>query len=160
MSDKKSLILKADQASCPFPRRLMIMLYDALILLALLILASALALPFGPAEKVAFVHPGFTLWLFFVCFIYLANCWRRGVTVGMRAWKTRLVSAGMNPLSWPRCALRFAVGIISITAFGLGILWALWDKNNRTWHDLAAGTVLIRESPASGNKSSRLDRSP
>ena len=146
MSGKKTLKLEAKQAWCTFPRRLMIMLYDALIMLALLIMASAMALPFGPAEKVAFQHPWFTLWLFFVCFIYLAICWRRGVTVGMRAWKTHLLSADMNTLSWPKCALRFAVGVISIASFGLGILWALWDSNNRTWHDLAAGTALVRKS--------------
>jgi uncharacterized RDD family membrane protein YckC len=26
----------------------------------------------------------------------------------------------------------------------LGFLWALWDKNNQTWHDKIAGTEVIR----------------
>ena len=134
------------QLPCTFPRRLMIMLYDALVMLALLIFASALALPFGEAEKMAFRHPWFTLWLFFVSFAYLSICWRRGgMTVGMRAWKTRIVCADMKVISWPRCVVRFVVGIFSISVFGVGILWALWEKNHRTWHDLASGTIIIRE---------------
>ena len=49
------------------------MLYDAFILLGLLILASALALPFGDPDKVAFQNVWFTLWLLAVCFAYLGG---------------------------------------------------------------------------------------
>ena len=69
------------------------MLYDAVILLGLLMLASAVALPFGNREKVALHDFWFTLWLLLVCFAYLGGCWRYGgMTVGMRAWRIRLVS--------------------------------------------------------------------
>jgi uncharacterized RDD family membrane protein YckC len=40
--------------------------------------------------------------------------------------------------------LRFLVGLVSLGAFGLGILWALVDSKNRGWHDLAARTLLIK----------------
>lgn len=134
-----------DQALCSLPRRLLSMLYDCLVLLALLIVASAFALPFGPAEKTAFRDFWFTLWLFFVCFAYLAGCWRYGgMTVGMRAWRIRLVSANDNAVTWPRCLLRFLVACVSVGAFGAGVFWALVDSNNRTWHDLAAQTLLVR----------------
>jgi uncharacterized RDD family membrane protein YckC len=43
--------------------------------------------------------------------------------------------------------LRFLVGLVSLAIFGLGVFWALVDQKNRGWHDLAAGTVLIRSSP-------------
>jgi uncharacterized RDD family membrane protein YckC len=138
VSDDKVLITESGHSLCAFPRRLMIMVYDALVLLGLLIIASALALPLGGAGKVAFRDPGFTLWLLFACFAYFAICWRRGVTVGMRAWKTRLVSTDQQTLSWATCLLRFLVGILSVLAGGLGIWWALWDKDKRTWHDIAA----------------------
>jgi len=123
----------------------MAMIYDAIILLGLLILASAVALPFGNINKVAFHDLWFTLWLLTVCCLYLAGCWRYGgMTVGMRAWKIRLVSSDGTPVSWPRCLLRFLVGAVSLAIFGLGILWALIDQKNRGWHDLAARTVLLR----------------
>ena len=121
------------------------MLYDAVILLGLLMLASAAALPFGDVNKVALHDFWFTLWLLVVCFTYFGSCWRYGgMTIGMRAWKIRLISSNEQTISWPMCLLRFLVGLVSMSVFGLGILWALVDQKNRTWHDLAAHTLLIR----------------
>ena len=125
------------------------MLYDAVILLGLLILASAVALPFGDVNKTALHDFWFTLWLLVVCFAYLGSCWRYGgMTVGMRAWKIRLISSNEQIISWPLCLLRFLVGLVSLAVFGLGILWALVDQKNRTWHDLAARTLLVKLSAA------------
>jgi uncharacterized RDD family membrane protein YckC len=124
---------------------LLVLLYDGVIMLGLLVLASALALPFGNTEKVAFQDFWFTLWLLLVCFVYLGSCWRYGgMTVGMRAWRVRLVGENGQVISWPGCLLRFLVSMVSLTALGLGIAWALVDKKNRSWHDLAAQTVLIK----------------
>jgi len=121
------------------------MLYDAVILLGLLILASAIALPFGDIHKVAFHDFWFTLWLLAACFAYLGGCWRYGgITLGMRAWRVRLASSDKPVITWPRCLLRFLVGLVSLGAFGLGIFWALVDSRNRGWHDLAAQTLLIK----------------
>jgi len=130
---------------CPLPRRLLVMLYDAVILLGLLMLASAVALPFGDVNKVALRDFWFTFWLLFVCFAYLGGCWRYGgMTVGMRAWKVRLISSNEPIISWPMCLLRFLVGLVSLSVLGLGILWALVDQKNRTWYDRAAHTLLIK----------------
>lgn len=120
------------------------MLYDGFILFGVLILASAVALPFGNLQKVAFHDFWFTLWLFSACFAYLGSCWRYGgMTVGMRAWRVRLVNADGQLISWPKCLVRFLVGLVSLAVFGIGVLWALVDKKNRGWHDLAAGTLLV-----------------
>jgi uncharacterized RDD family membrane protein YckC len=27
---------------------------------------------------------------------------------------------------------------------GLGYLWAFWDPKKQTWHDMAAGTVVVK----------------
>jgi len=133
-----------DVKYCPLPRRLMVMLYDGVILFGVLILASAVALPFGNLQKVAFHDFWFTLWLFTACFAYLGSCWRYGgMTVGMRAWRVRLANTDGRLISWPKCLLRFLVGLVSLAVFGFGILWALVDQKNRGWHDLAAGTLLV-----------------
>ena len=122
------------------------MVYDGVILFGLLIIASAIALPFGNVEKVAFKDFWFTLWLLLVCFTYLAGCWRyAGMTVGMRAWKVKIINQDGGLISWPRCLLRFLAGFISVAALGIGLLWAIVDKKNRCWHDLLAATVLIRQ---------------
>ena len=121
------------------------MFYDSLVLLALLMVAAAIALPFGDVNKAALKDFWYTLWLLAVCFAYLGGCWRYGgMTMGMRAWRIRLVSSNDQAVSWARCLLRFLVGLVSLGVVGLGIFWALADSRNRGWHDLAARTLLIR----------------
>jgi len=135
----------AQLSYCSLPRRLMVMLYDAVILLGLLMVASAIALPFGAAEKLAFRDFWFTVWLLVVCFIYLGGCWHSaGMTVGMRAWRVKVTDADGGKPGWLRCLLRFLVGFVSIGVAGLGFIWALFDHKRRCWHDLASHTVLIR----------------
>lgn len=129
---------------CSLPRRLMIMIYDGVIMLGLLMLASAVALPFGETEKIAFRDIGFTFWLLLVCFFYLVACWRHGgMTVGMRAWRVRIVSQEGESISWSACLLRFLTGLLSVAALGLGVFWALLDKKSRGWHDIASRTFLV-----------------
>ncbi|MCW8924814.1 MAG: RDD family protein [Xanthomonadales bacterium] len=120
------------------------MLYDGVILLGLLMLASAIALPFGGEGKMAFQDFWITLWFIIVCAAYLTTSWRAGMTLGMRAWRVRLVNPDGGLIPWSKCLLRFLVGTISLAIFGLGVFWALYDSQRRGWHDLAANTLLIR----------------
>jgi len=113
-------------------------------MLGLLIVGSAVALPFGETQKIALQDFWFTLWLVLVCFAYLGGCWHYGgMTVGMRAWRVTLKSRDGGEISWPRCMLRFLLGFVSLAALGLGFVWALFDRENRSWHDIAANTVLL-----------------
>ena len=124
------------------------MVYDSVIIIGLLMIASALALPFGKLEKIAGQNLWFTLWLLLVVFLYLGGCWRNaGMTVGMRAWRVKLINADSGEISWWRCGLRFVTGFASIGLLGAGLLWSLFDKKNRCWHDLAAHTLLVRNAP-------------
>jgi len=121
------------------------MVYDGVVLLGLLMIASAVALPFGGAGKVAFRDPGFTAWLLLVAFGYFGACWRyAGMTVGMRAWRIKLSGEDGGVIPWWRCLLRFVVAIVSLGLAGSGFAWALLDRKNRSWHDLAANTVMLR----------------
>jgi uncharacterized RDD family membrane protein YckC len=152
-ADHEKILLKSgsalkpqdDNTYCSLPRRLLVILYDSIIMLGILMIASAIALPVGNTDKLAFKDFWFTLWLLVACFAYLGSCWRYGgMTIGMRAWRVRLISSDKPLISWPMCVLRFLIGLISVSVLGLGILWALVDHKNRTWHDLAAHTILIR----------------
>jgi uncharacterized RDD family membrane protein YckC len=75
---------------------------------------------------------------------FLASWLRGGATIGMRAWRLRVVRADGTALTLPQALLRFAVGWISVVALGAGFWWCLIDREKRSWHDLAAGTVLVR----------------
>ena len=129
---------------CGLGRRLLAIAYDALVVLGLLLLAALIALPLDVLGHQAFRDPLFTFYLAAVWFLYEAWCWRRaGMTLGMRAWRIRLVCDDGEPISWVNCLLRFLLGIVSFAALGAGFFWSLTDRHNRAWHDLAAGTRLV-----------------
>jgi uncharacterized RDD family membrane protein YckC len=77
-------------------------------------------------------------------FAYFAWSWRRGgQTLGMRAWRLRLISDDGNTLNWSAALLRCVVAVFSIGLAGIGVFWALADPQRRTWHDLAARTRVV-----------------
>ncbi len=79
-----------------------------------------------------------TAGLFFVWF------WTHGgQTLGMRAWRLRVEQLSGEPVTLGAAAIRFFVGIVSLGALGLGVMWILVDRDKRAWHDLAAGTRVV-----------------
>jgi uncharacterized RDD family membrane protein YckC len=83
--------------------------------------------------------------LFVVTLGYFVISWARGgQTIGMRAWRLHIVDANGNALPWPRCLLRFLVACVSLGVIALGFIWCLVDARKRAWHDIAAGSVLVR----------------
>ncbi len=119
------------------------MIYDSLLVLALLMVAAALVvIPSGSG-----IQSG-TLWfqayLLFTWWAYFAVCWRMGgQTVGMRAWRVTLVTETGERIGWANSAVRFLVAGVSGAAAGLGFLWSVFEPQRRTWHDLATATRLV-----------------
>lgn len=126
-------------------RRFAAMGYDALALIALWFLATAVLLPFTGGEAVPPGNLWYPAWLTVVAYLYLGGSWTHGgQTLGMRAWRLRLVTLESESVSWPRALLRLVVAVPSILLFGAGLWWALWESRRRTWYDLAAGTLVVR----------------
>jgi uncharacterized RDD family membrane protein YckC len=85
----------------------------------------------------------------------------RGQTLGKRAMRIRVVRASGAPMSYGVAILReivgktLAFGVIVVDVFVPGIailgladyLWFFGDRENRTLHDLAADTRVIRDAP-------------
>jgi uncharacterized RDD family membrane protein YckC len=131
-------------------RRLAAIIYDALLLIALLVVASALitvpvGLIFGqPAAEGLGENPLFIIWLQLVPLLFFAWFWHRGgQTIGMRAWRLRLVSQDGAPVTLGRAALRFFAALLSWIPLGLGFLWVLVDSEQLAWHDRLSGTRLV-----------------
>lgn len=95
--------------------------YDALLLLALFFLATALVDPFLPDDHV----PAGTLWfqLYLLLVSYLFNGWfwtHGGQTLGMRAWRLRVTDESGQSIHWGRAGLRFLCAVpIWLTLVGL-----------------------------------------
>ena len=49
-----------------------------------------------------------------------------------------------KPIGPWRAFVRILVANFSLLVFGLGFLWMLWDPKSQTWHDKAAGTVVVK----------------
>ncbi len=137
--------------SAPLWLRLAALVYDLLVLVAVWMLVAALVLAvFGGDVDVAHQPPLYHFVLQAALLLstaaYFTVSWTRaGQTIGMRAWRLRLVDAvGGRAPSARQSLLRFAVGLGSGLAAGLGFAWCLVDREQRGWHDLAARTRLER----------------
>ncbi len=126
-------------------RRLASMLYESFLLLG--VLSAAFILPhllLGLVWQVAL--PGLLLWLhvFIVLLAYFGWLWKRnGQTLAMQTWKIKLVTANGMPLANRQIFLRYTLAWPSLLACGIGILWALVDRDRQFLHDRLAGTRLV-----------------
>ena len=131
------------------------MVYDSLLLAALWFAVSALLLA---ASGGRLADPGRSIWLLYmlraslvlVTFLFFAGFWKQGgQTLGMRAWRLKLVGHDGGPVSWKQTLWRFAAAIPSLGAFGLGLLWILIDRDRCAGHDRLSGTrlVLLAKNP-------------
>ena len=67
-----------------------------------------------------------------------------GRTLGKAAINAVVVMADGSPMRPGRALARGAARVVSVAVCGLGLLWILVDPQNRTWHDLLAGTLVVR----------------
>ncbi len=129
---------------CGLMRRLAAILYDSLLLAAILFLAGLPAAPIlGEAPSFVAILL-FRFYLLLIIFAFFAWFWSHGgQTLGMRAWRIRLQNRNPGPVSLWQLMLRFIVATFSWLAFGLGFLWSLIDKEKLTWHDRYSMTELV-----------------
>jgi uncharacterized RDD family membrane protein YckC len=129
----------------PLGRRLLSLIYEALLLAALLWCA---ALVFGAIEiEAASTHARalFQAYLVLVTGAYFTWQWTHGgQTLPMKTWRLRLVTVQGNAPSRRLAWLRYAIALAGSLAGGLGFLWALVDRDRQFLHDRLAGTRVVR----------------
>jgi uncharacterized RDD family membrane protein YckC len=157
----------ATAAPCPLWRRLLALLYDLLVVLAL-VLAVGYASQRATGGRLfdAGNHPAWwyqPLQGLVVAAYFLFSWLRGGQTLGMRAWRLRLAGRDGARLRWPQALRRLLAAALPLLLLALGgpygaraALWAvaaawtawfavaLFDPRRRALHDLAGGTVLLR----------------
>lgn len=67
-----------------------------------------------------------------------------GQTLGMRAWKVRVVTTAGQPINWQQARARFLWAIASWVGLGIGFMVSLTDPERRTWHDKQSQTRLVK----------------
>ena len=133
-------------------RRFGAILYDSLLVLALMFLGT---LPFVGARGGAPVESGdplYRLTMLFICYLFFIGFWSGyGRTLGMQSWRLRIENSDGQKPGVGQSSLRFFAAILSWLPAGVGFWWQLIDKDKLTWHDRLSGTRL-RYYPASTAK--------
>lgn len=128
-----------------FFRLIAIIFYDLLLLIAILFVATALALPFNAGEAFSTSQYFYPIYLIVISFLYYGWFWTNGgQTLGMKTWKVRIIGFNQKPLTWKQAAIRFIVAIVSWSFLGLGFFWKFINKHGYTWHDLASKSTLFK----------------
>ncbi len=126
-------------------RRFAAILYDLLLLVSVLFVATALILPFNAGRAFEAQHIFYPLYLLTISFIFYGWFWTHGgQTLGLRAWKLQVLTFDYQPITWKQAFWRFSGAIVSWCLFGSGFLWALIDKENRCWHDFFSKTTIYK----------------
>ena len=125
-------------------RRLASMLYEGLVIFAVLLigffLPQILLYGFGlaMAPRLLLLHVILLLMFYFVWF------WLNGgQTLPMKTWKLILTNEDGGRLRPVQAILRYLAAWPSILLFGAGIVWALFDKDGQFLHDRIAGTRIL-----------------
>ena len=71
---------------------------------------------------------------------WLLVAFNDGRTVGKMAMNIRIARPDGSKVDVGVAAARAGMAIVSGIAIGLGYLWAAWDPERRTWHDMVADT--------------------
>lgn len=125
-------------------RRLAAGCYDALLLGAVWMLATLMIVALRGGEAVPPGQVGYQLLLLGATAAYFIMSWLRGgQTLGMRAWRLRVVRESGEPLNARTGIVRFIGGLLSVCSGGLGLLWLWIDRDELTWHDRLAGTRVV-----------------
>jgi len=157
-------------------RRLAAQVYDFLLVIALWFIATFMVLPLTGGEAITPATQGglewaYRAWLLAVFFGYFGFCWvRGGQTLGMRAWRIRLESAGGRSPRWTEAGLRYAIGVALILTAVYGawliarpgwspsdalalllllpvpvnLAWIALDREGRSLQDLAGAMQMVR----------------
>ena len=125
------------------------MLYDLLVVVALMFIVTALFLPFTGGEAITPDRSGvveriYQAALLLVVVLFFGVFWTwRGQTIGMLAWRLRVERYDGSNLTWRDALIRLAGASVSLAALGLGYFWIWIDRERLAWHDRWSRTRVV-----------------
>lgn len=125
-------------------RRLASMLYESLVVFSIILIGFLI--PQTVLAGFGLNFGGKLMWLhvFVLLMLYFVWCWLNGgQTLPMKTWKLRIANHDGSPPRPLQALLRYMAAWPSIVIFGVGILWALVDKDKQFLHDRIAGTKIV-----------------
>lgn len=147
MSD--SVSTSVAEPSAGVLRRFGAMFYDLLLIIALQMVVTALLLPLTGGEAITAGRYGgleyaYQFLLLALVIGFFGLFWtRRGQTLGMMAWRLKVVRTDGALLSWTDTFKRLAGAVVSWSPAALGYFWIWFDRDHLAWHDRWSGTRVI-----------------
>lgn len=115
--------------------------YDSLLILALFFFTGFIWVSLSGDVVTGLA---FQLTLLAEIIAFFGYFWRKqGETLGMRAWKIRVVDEHGAPPNWKQILLRLLIAPLSLICFALGYAWLYISSNQQTWHDKASATFVV-----------------
>jgi uncharacterized RDD family membrane protein YckC len=136
-------------SSAGFGRRVAALLYDSVLLAALLVIFTSGAVFLNHARALERETAGAWVYLYragligVVAGYYMLNWTRSGQTLGMRAWHLRAVTESGRPLALRAAALRCVCGALAWAPAALGVLWLYFDPEHLALHDRLSKTRVV-----------------
>jgi uncharacterized RDD family membrane protein YckC len=134
--------------SAGFGRRFAALIYDSLLLAALLLAYTAVmvairgsAITAGGSSSWWLLYRGGELAI--VAVYYVANWLLSGATLGMRAWHLRLVSDTGKRVKPLTALWRCVCGFLAWSPAALGVLWLYADPDRLALQDRLSGTRVV-----------------
>jgi uncharacterized RDD family membrane protein YckC len=135
----------AERVLAPLWRRLFALLYETLLLVAVLWAAGFLYTAIVQHLGLAPARICFQGYLVAVAGAYFAIQWTRGgQTLAMKTWRLRLVRSDGGAVGPARALGRYGLALAGLALFGTGFLWALVDRERQFLHDRLADTRIVR----------------
>lgn len=145
--------------SPPYPsagvfRRLAALVYDTLLLMAISMGYYGLAVLINvliqgapeTGQKINWGHWSFVIFTGWIALLSYFYCyfWRKsGQTLGMRAWRMKLIGLDANPVNNEQCLIRCVTAPFSLFFLGAGYFWRWLDPKKLTLHDRLSKTQVI-----------------
>lgn len=133
-------------------RRLASMLYESLLLLGVLGVLIVPLVLFSATTNHGISTAFLRVHVFLGLALYFLWHWHDGrQTLAMKTWKLRIATPDGAPPSLMRLAWRYTLAWPSIALAGMGVAWALIDRNRQFLHDRLAGTRIICAPPTTAS---------
>ena len=132
------------EATPSLARRLLCVLYDGLLLSAVLLVATFPFLALTQALPPPLARALLQGYLVLVSGTYFTVFWHKGQTLAMKTWGMRLETQDGKPPTWAQAWLRLVFACGNVLCLGLGWWSAALRSDRQFLQDRLAGTRLVK----------------
>ena len=126
-------------------RRLLAIIYDLMIFLSLIMVFTLTIIILRGGREIPYSATWFTLVIIILHFYFFAWFWiNGGQTLGMRAWKIKIVNKEGKPIDFSSALRRYLSSLSFLFPPGFCFIWYFIDKENIFLNDRLSKTIIIK----------------